>query len=180
MGSARLVCSHTRPQHWHSDHSGGILTALTLIQQQREGCDVQKHVTVDLHPDRPAARAIWPIGHEKPICRLPEDPTFEQIENLGGTVAKNDQAQAVAGSSTYVSGRIERATDFETGLIGGCQWIDGKWNNSEDSPGRLIMDERYLAIDVRDRGLVVFSSCSRKCSLTSTVNFANSPEQTQA
>ena len=62
----------------------------------------------------------------------------------------------------YVSGKIDRVTDFETGLIGGCQWMDGKWENAEDNPGRLIMDERYLAIDVRDRGLIVFSSCSRK------------------
>jgi 7,8-dihydropterin-6-yl-methyl-4-(beta-D-ribofuranosyl)aminobenzene 5'-phosphate synthase len=62
----------------------------------------------------------------------------------------------------YISGKIARVTDFETGLVGGCQWIDGKWDNSVSNPGRMIMDERYLAIDVKDKGLIVFSACSRE------------------
>lgn len=119
-------------------------------------------MVVDLHPDRPEARGIWPPTQDKPICRLPADPTFEDITENHGKCNLHEDAHAIADNSMYVSGKIDRVTDFETGLVGGCQWIDGQWDNSDSNPGRMIMDERYLAIDVEDKGLIVFSACSRK------------------
>ncbi|KAF8130971.1 hypothetical protein EV363DRAFT_1296461 [Boletus edulis] len=43
--------------------------------------------SADLHPDRPEARGIAvPLTFDTVIGRLPDDPTFEQIENAGGEV----------------------------------------------------------------------------------------------
>ena len=109
--------------HWHADHSGGILTFLRLRQQAAANTpsgSVQPCV-VDLHPDRPIARAIAPQG--KVLCRLPADPTFEEIEQTGGIVEKHKDGHVVAGGTMYVSGKIPRVTEFEKGLIGGVRWL---------------------------------------------------------
>lgn len=53
-------------------------------------------------------------------------------------------------------------TQFETGMLGHMQWVEeasggggGKW---VDDPH--VMEERYVAVDVLDKGIVVFSACS--------------------
>ncbi|KAF8444732.1 hypothetical protein L210DRAFT_3530867, partial [Boletus edulis BED1] len=67
--------------HWHSDHSGGMLSFLGMRIPSARPC------SVDLHPDRPEARGIAvPPTFDTVIGRLPDDPTFEQIENAGGKV----------------------------------------------------------------------------------------------
>ena len=145
-------------QHWHADHSGGILKALDL----RAKTGTSKPIVVDVHPDRPVARGIWPPNKpERPLCRLPEDPTFAALGAAGAIVEKHATEHLVAGETIYVSGEIPRTTVFETGLIGACQLVDGKWDRSPGNPGWPIKDERFLAIDVQGLDLVIFSSCSR-------------------
>ena len=133
---------------------------------------------VDLHPDRPIARGIAPAGGKTRVVvgRLPADPTFAQIEEAGGTVEKNAEGHAVAGGSVWVSGEIPRVTHFEGGLPSGVRWVEreGKapgWVKEEvralvcvcrlsgtDGVLEDIMDERYAAIDVVGKGLVIFSA----------------------
>jgi 7,8-dihydropterin-6-yl-methyl-4-(beta-D-ribofuranosyl)aminobenzene 5'-phosphate synthase len=151
-------------QHWHSDHSGGILQALKLITEAKHiaSSSSSGETIVDLHPNRPEARGIWPPQAPAPIIRLPDDPTFEEIEAAGGKVDKHAEAHTLAGGTAFVSGEIRRQTSFETGLLGGTQWVDGAWQNAPDNPGRQIMDERFLMMDIKDKGLVIFSSCSRE------------------
>lgn len=150
-------------QHWHSDHSGGILQAVKLISEAKaaEGSETSSTI-VDLHPSRPEARSIWPPHLPAPLIRLPDDPTFDEITAAGGKVSKHDEAHTIVGNTAFISGQIKRQTDFETGLLGGSQWVDGAWRSGPGNPGWLIMDERYCMIDVKDKGLVVLSSCSRK------------------
>ncbi|KAF8332644.1 beta-lactamase-like protein [Cantharellus anzutake] len=146
----RIVLSH-----WHADHSGGILTALQLIREAQEG--VSNPLPVDLHPKRPIARGIAPAPSFKPIARLPADPTLEEIKEAGGEPVLNAEGHAICDGQVWVSGEIQRVTDFETGLVGGIEWVDGSWQRE---PGQLVMDERYAVVDVRGKGLVIFSSCS--------------------
>ncbi|KAI0644381.1 beta-lactamase-like protein [Trametes meyenii] len=169
--------------HWHSDHSGGMLSFLRYRQDQapprfasRSGSDSDStNVTtgtppciVDLHPDRPIARGIAPASAGgKVIGRLAADPTFEEIAALGGVVETHAEGHAVAGGTMWVSGEISRVTHFEGGLPGGVRWVEktraqgeesgagGEWVKEED-----VMDERYAVIDVVGKGLVIFSACS--------------------
>ncbi|KAF9813686.1 hypothetical protein IEO21_05402 [Rhodonia placenta] len=145
--------------HWHSDHSGGMLSFLRLRAQ-----DVHEHAkhaapcVVDLHPSRPLARGISSQGNV--IARLPPDPTFEQIKAVGGVPETHAEGHAVAGGTVWVSGEIPRLTEFEDGLPGGVRWIeqeDGKGGWAEE---QHLMDERYAAIDVAGKGLIIFSACS--------------------
>ncbi|KAH9952970.1 metallo-beta-lactamase protein [Russula dissimulans] len=142
--------------HWHADHTGGLLSFL-----DRRNKEFGVRTIVDVHPNRPTARGIAPPPSGKVICQLPRDPTFDEIEAHGGTVEKHWEGHVVAGGTVWVSGEIPRVTPFETGLIGGVRFTpnedatSGSWSEELD-----IMDERYAAVDVLGKGLVIFSACS--------------------
>ena len=148
---------------------------MNLIDQHRKQAtetDAYSPTIVDLHPDRPTARGLWPpTSPNNPVARLPADPTFEEITAAKGVVELHGEPHTIANGAIYVSGNIERRTQHETGLFGGCQYVDGQWQKGPGNPGWLIMDERYMAINVRNKGLVVFSSCSRATFCTSRLMF---------
>jgi 7,8-dihydropterin-6-yl-methyl-4-(beta-D-ribofuranosyl)aminobenzene 5'-phosphate synthase len=138
--------------HWHADHTGGLLSFLNL----RKNSAIAEPCIVDTHPNRPFARGISPGPlYDRVIARLPYDPTFEQIEAAGGIVEKHEQGHSVAGGMVWVSGEIPRVTPFETGLPGGKRFESGSWVSETE-----IMDERYAAIDIAGKGLILFSACS--------------------
>ncbi|KAI0305548.1 metallo-beta-lactamase protein [Multifurca ochricompacta] len=142
--------------HWHADHTGGLLSFLDL-----RGKDTSPRTVIDVHPDQPTARGIAPPPSDKVICQLPRDPTFEEIVAHGGVVEKHNEGHAITGGAVWISGEIPRVTPFETGLIGGMRFTpnedgtSGSWIKEQD-----IMDERYAAVDVLGKGLVIFSACS--------------------
>ena len=57
----------------------------------------------------------------------------------------------------HVSGEIPRVTAYERGLKGQHRrTLDGtSWE-----PDELVIDERFLAVNVAGKGLVVFTACS--------------------
>ena len=54
-----------------------------------------------------------------------------------------------------VTGEIPRTTSFERGLIHNRIYKDNRWQ-----PDPLIIDERALVFNVKDKGLVVISGCA--------------------
>ncbi|KAH9851472.1 beta-lactamase-like protein [Lenzites betulinus] len=140
--------------HWHADHTGGLLAFL----RHRAAQTPARACVADVHPDRPVARGIRSRTGIV-VGRLPSDPTRADIEAAGGVVEEHAEGHAVAGGAVWVSGEIKRVTHFECGLPGAVRWVEkegkGGWESEED-----IMDERYAAIDVVGKGLVIFSACS--------------------
>ncbi|KAI5917091.1 Metallo-hydrolase/oxidoreductase [Camillea tinctor] len=147
----RIVLSH-----WHRDHSGGMLSAVRMIEAAKksslgEHADSNK-VVVDLHPDRPNFRGI--LAHE-PIS-LEADPTFAEVEEAGAVVFKSDEAHTMLEDTFLVSGSIPRHTAYETGIRGGIRFTsDEQWVQDE-----LIMEERLVMCNLKGKGLVVFTGCS--------------------
>jgi 7,8-dihydropterin-6-yl-methyl-4-(beta-D-ribofuranosyl)aminobenzene 5'-phosphate synthase len=75
----------------------------------------------------------------------------------GATVVSSPDARLLAGDCFYLSGEIPRVTPYEKGLPGqvrlgadGTTWEPDPW----------LRDERYLAVDVKSKGIVLFSMCS--------------------
>lgn len=120
--------------HWHSDHTGGLLSFLRL--RSARSINVPPSCVVDVHPDRPIARGIAPgPGYDSVICALPPDPTFAAIEEASGRVEAHAEGHCIAADTVYVSGEIPRVTEYEVGILGGMRWVEdagkpeqkGKW-----------------------------------------------------
>jgi 7,8-dihydropterin-6-yl-methyl-4-(beta-D-ribofuranosyl)aminobenzene 5'-phosphate synthase len=72
-------------------------------------------------------------------------------------VITTTEPQNVLDDMFFLSGEIPRITPYEKGF-------PGHMRRSEDrqswEPDPLIMDERFLAIHVKDKGIVVLTACS--------------------
>jgi 7,8-dihydropterin-6-yl-methyl-4-(beta-D-ribofuranosyl)aminobenzene 5'-phosphate synthase len=137
--------------HGHWDHAGGIPRALGMIYQTNNG----QAVPLYLHPGmfRPRG-ALQPDGGVLPMQPIPPPREWTL---LGAEPIVTDTAQTVLDDRFFISGEIPRVTAYEKGLAGQvCRLSDdAPWQ-----PDPLLMDERFLAVHVRDKGIVVFSACS--------------------
>jgi 7,8-dihydropterin-6-yl-methyl-4-(beta-D-ribofuranosyl)aminobenzene 5'-phosphate synthase len=137
--------------HGHWDHAGGLPMAIKLINNANGG----RPVPCYLHPGMFRQRALpVPGGGLLPIREI---PTPQEIAANGGLPIVTAEAQAVLDGMFFVSGEIPRVTSYERGFPGHKRRSDDgeSW---EDDP--LIMDERFLAVQVKDKGVVVFTACS--------------------
>lgn len=137
--------------HGHWDHAGGIPRALAMIQAANGNRPVPLH----LHPGMFAERASrQPDDGVLPMDRVP-DPAGWQA--LGAEPVVSDTPATIAGDLFWISGEIPRVTPYERGLpsqVARATPAD-PW-----TPDPLLMDERCLAVRIKDRGLLVFSACS--------------------
>ena len=139
--------------HWHWDHSGGLPVAIAAVTSARGRVGLDAPVVVDLHPDRPDRRGVMtPLGV---IAMLPDEPTFDAMHEAGGRVEVHDEPHLLADEFFLGSGAIVRRTSYETGLDG-----HHTFRGEGVVADPLIMDERYLAAEVRGRGVTVLSACS--------------------
>ena len=138
--------------HWHFDHSGGFPEVISAIAKARSE-DGRPPPVVDVHPDRPDQRGLLTPNGE--LLMLPEEPGFDALREAGGEVVTHAGPHPICDGFFFGSGKIERVTDYETGLAGHYS-IRG----SEAAPDPLIMEERYVAACVKGRGVSVFSACS--------------------
>ncbi|GLC35622.1 hypothetical protein PLESTB_000187100 [Pleodorina starrii] len=110
----------------------------------------------DLHPTRPARRGLLLGPKADKAVPFNEDPTPEQLSLPGCLVELHAGPHTLLKDCFFVSGAIPRRTSFETGQPGHATMeADGSWHLDPH-----IMEERYVAVRVRGRGVVVFSGCS--------------------
>ncbi len=137
--------------HGHWDHAGAMLLALGMIRGRNGGRKVPYYA----HPGMFRSRAVkLPDGS----LRLMEDiPSVEDLTAFGAEVVLTTEPQVVHDGMFFVSGEIPRVTPYERGFPGQVRLMeDGQsWQADE-----LLMDERFLAVNVAGKGLVVFSACS--------------------
>ena len=137
--------------HGHFDHTGAVLAALDAIRNRKGG----GRVPVYVHPGmfRRRGQAL-PDGS---VVKLEDVPSPELLREAGGEPFVTADPASLFDGLFHVSGEIARLTPFEVGLPGHVRRSDdgGRWE-----PDPLLMDERYLAVDVAGKGLVIFSACS--------------------
>jgi 7,8-dihydropterin-6-yl-methyl-4-(beta-D-ribofuranosyl)aminobenzene 5'-phosphate synthase len=137
--------------HGHWDHGGAMLRALEMIQLANGG----RPVPTWMHPGMYRTRAMRAAdGTMRPFADV---PTAAMLEQQGAAVHHATQAQWLAGGLFYLSGEIPRRCPFETGM-------PGQYRQTEDGsgwePDPLLMDERFVAVRVRGKGLIVLTACS--------------------
>lgn len=137
--------------HGHWDHSGAMFLALGAIRARNGGRPVPYYA----HPGMFHTRGVkLPDGG----VRVMDDvPGIDDLTAQGAQVICTTEPQIFLDDMFYVSGEIPRVTDFERGMPGQVRkTADGKgWE-----PDELLMDERWLAVHVKGKGLVVLSACS--------------------
>ncbi|HVB80310.1 MAG TPA: MBL fold metallo-hydrolase [Candidatus Binataceae bacterium] len=136
--------------HGHWDHAGGMLRALTLVRDRNGGQTIPYYA----HPGmfRSRARRL-PSGDFLPTKDV---PGIEALTAHGAQVHCIREPQLLLDGMFYLSGEIPRVTPFERGLPRHYQkGEDGNW-----TPDPLLIDERFLMVNVAGKGLVIFTACS--------------------
>ena len=137
--------------HGHWDPAGGIPQALALIRAQNGARPVPLYLHPGMFHDRGVRQAD---GGVMPMDAVPSPP---QWTRYGAEPVITDTAQTVLGDLFFISGEIPRTTAYEKGMVGQVRRLsdDAPWE-----PDPLLTDERFLAVHLRGKGLVVFSACS--------------------
>jgi 7,8-dihydropterin-6-yl-methyl-4-(beta-D-ribofuranosyl)aminobenzene 5'-phosphate synthase len=136
--------------HGHWDHGGGMPRALQMITQNNGG----KNVPVYLHPEMFALRAT--TGKDGKLQEMEPVPSVAVLAGNGGAAVVTRDEQSVLDDAFFVSGEIPRTTPFERGFPGQQrQKPDGTWE-----PDEIMPDERFVAVNVAGKGLMVFTACS--------------------
>ncbi len=137
--------------HGHFDHAGGMPKALELIKEANGGARVSTHVNPGMFFRR--ADSDSPDGSMLPLADVPPP---DVLTSAGAEVISSYEPRLVLDDTVYISGEIPRVTDYEKGLPTQVRLDDdGNW-----VPDPLVLDERYIAVNVRGHGVVVFSACS--------------------
>ena len=134
--------------HGHWDHGGGLPAAIRAIAERR-----QASVDCFLHPGMFAQRASRRADGTMYLHEMLADPY--RLTDAGARPVVSRDAMVIADGMFWISGEVPRVTSFEVGLPGHVRRSGERWE-----PDPLIMDERFVAVHVRDRGVMVFSSCS--------------------
>lgn len=135
--------------HGHWDHVGGVIEALELIRGAKGGATTPVHVNEGMFVRRGVKSAA---GGVIPFAAVPDQ---DELETAGGSVAASEAERSLLDGTFYLSGEIPRVTSYEKGFPGHVKDTGSGWK-----PDPLILDERFAAVHVRDKGIIVFTACS--------------------
>jgi len=137
--------------HGHWDHAGGIPKAMDFITAANGGRAVPLHLHPGMFRERGSRQ---PDGGVFPMERVPQPAEWAA---MGAAPIVTAAPQTLFDGLLWISGEIPRRTAYERGLPGQVARATeaDPWESDE-----LLMDERFCAVHVRGRGLVVFSACS--------------------
>jgi 7,8-dihydropterin-6-yl-methyl-4-(beta-D-ribofuranosyl)aminobenzene 5'-phosphate synthase len=141
-----LVLSHG---HW--DHAGAMPRALQMMGMANGG----RNTPTYMHPGMFRTRAVKAANGT--MRQFEDVPSIELLTANGADVVNTAEPQTILGDSFYISGEIPRVTSFEEGF-------PEQYRKTQDGldwePDPLITDERFVAVNVSGKGLIVFTACS--------------------
>lgn len=131
--------------HGHADHHGGLEGIVRAVGR--------RGLPLVLHPDVWRERkVVFPTGVE---LRMPP-PSHNDLMREGVEIIEDRAPTLLIDGAVLVTGQVNRETDYEKGFP--LQWAqthDGGWE-----PDTWIWDDQAVVCHVRNKGLVVLSSCS--------------------
>ncbi len=136
--------------HGHFDHGAGLEVAFRMITAAKGEAGTPLY----LHPGMFHRRGLkFSNGFVMPLKDVPPP---EALAERGAEVVVSDAPALLLDDCFWLSGEIPRVTAYEAGLVNQVRLTEaGTWE-----PDPLVMDERFVAVNVKDKGLVVFSACS--------------------
>lgn len=136
--------------HGHWDHAGGMLQTVRLVTAQRA-----RGVECHVNPRMFVKRATVRYGSD-PLPMKPL-PSPAELADAGATVVNRPEERLLLDGMFYLSGEVPSRTAYERGMPTQVKLADdGKtWE-----PDTWFYDERYVAVHIRDKGVMVFTACS--------------------
>ncbi len=150
--------------HGHWDHAGGLLAAIDAISRVR----LKESPVCYVHPSMFAQRASQRPNGELYVHERVPNPAV--LTDAGATVVNTRDPEVAGSGAFYISGEIPRLTKYEAGLPGALRRSD---KGDAWEPDSLIMDERFVLVHVKDKGMFVFTACSH-AGLINVLNHARS------
>ncbi len=135
--------------------------AIEMVRAANGGQAVPLHLHPGMFRERGSRQ---PDGGVLPMDRVPNPAEWDAM----GAQPIVSREPAVIAGHVLVSGEIPRVTDYETGLPGQVCRAD---DNAPWQPDEWLADERFVAVNLRGKGLVVFSACSH-CGIVNVLHEA--------
>jgi len=130
--------------HGHGDYHGGLLGMVSRVGR--------RGLPLVLHPDAWLDRKIvFPNGSEIPA----PPPSHMDLDREGVQVIEERGPSLLLDGCVLVTGQVERKTDFEPGFP-----IQYRRTGYDWEPDYMVWDDQGIIVKVKDKGLVVISSCS--------------------
>jgi len=136
--------------HGHWDHMGALLDTLDHMARHSRR-DVPCHVNPGMFLERGARLTT---GQVAPFQRVPSP---KALAAHGAQVVNSGDPRLLLDGCFYLSGEIPRVSSFERGRP---DHVSRRFEDQPWEPDPLILDERYVAVHVKDKRLIVFSVCS--------------------
>jgi 7,8-dihydropterin-6-yl-methyl-4-(beta-D-ribofuranosyl)aminobenzene 5'-phosphate synthase len=154
MGIDLREVSYVVLSHGHYDHFGGLKAVVETVNKI--------DLTIITHENMFRLR-----GTASPSGNVRKYPTFPNLEQLTpAKIVNTKKPYLIANDLACVTGEIPRKVTFEKGLTQNKIYSDNSWQ-----PDPLILDDRALVINVRDKGLVIISGCAH-AGIINTVRYA--------
>ena len=152
LGTSRTPVDDIILSHGHFDHVGALVPVVDALSEQKKP---NIHINSGTMSARGISKGEAADGAEEEIESLGPCPDMAEIADKA-TIVCEDTARVIADGMFYISGPIARDHGREALELKRhrMQTPGGYW-----VPDPFIMDERYAAVLVKDRGLVVFSGC---------------------
>lgn len=130
--------------HGHADHHSGLEGLFDRVGRQR--------MPLVLHPDAwRDRRVVFPTGTE---IHMPP-PSRQDLDREGWEIVEEIGPSLLLDNTVLVTGQVERVTDFEKGFPLQQARTEHGWE-----PDTWIWDDQAVVVNVKEKGLVVLSSCS--------------------
>ena len=141
--------------HGHMDHTGALYPIARSLGES---------IPLILHPDAFISPRFFGLDDGRKLM-FPQTLIREDMESAGIQIAEKSSPSLLAEGMILVTGEVERVTEFEKGLPNASLQRDGK---IEPDP---IRDDQALAINLKEKGLVVISGCAHS-GIINTVFYA--------
>jgi 7,8-dihydropterin-6-yl-methyl-4-(beta-D-ribofuranosyl)aminobenzene 5'-phosphate synthase len=130
--------------HGHADHHGGLEGIVRRVGR--------RELPLVLHPDAwRMRRIVFPTGEEA----LMPPPSHNDLDREGVRIIEERGPTLLIDGQVVVTGQVDRVTDFEQGFPLQQAQTEHGWE-----PDTWIWDDQAIVIHLKDKGLVVCSSCS--------------------
>jgi 7,8-dihydropterin-6-yl-methyl-4-(beta-D-ribofuranosyl)aminobenzene 5'-phosphate synthase len=128
--------------HGHYDHFGGLQAIVEAVNKIE--------LPIIIHEDMVKRRGT--TSNKGEISEYPPFPNLEQL--TPAKIVNTKEPQLIADNLACITGEIPRHTTFEKGFM------KNKIYNESWQPDPLILDDRALIVNIKNKGLVIVSGCA--------------------